>query len=97
MLPRAMSSRRPFVGNLAVARVGSNTIVCGRVMLMMMGVTPGYVLNTHPKREPRQCKTGDSAGPLPLTSRAQQGQLVKSYDGSGASIALAATRACCVH
>ena len=63
----------------------------------MMEVTPGCVLDTHPKREPRQSKMGDSACPLPLTSHAQQGQLVESYDGSGASIALAETRACCVH
>lgn len=65
-------------------------------MLTVMEVAPGYVVDTHPKREPRQYTMGDSAFSLPLTSHAQQGRLVKN-DGSGASIALATTRACCLH
>ena len=57
----------------------SNTIVCGHFMLTTMGVTPGYVLDVHPKKVLRQYEMGDSACPvtpgLPRPAGATGGKL----------------------
>lgn len=121
MVPRArMSSRRPFLSKLAVARVvdwildcqlkaakyakysgtGSASIQYYRLRSSTLGNADedgSHPLAKSSTRILKRNHAGDGAGPLPLTSRAQQGQLVESYDRSGASIALAATRACCMH